>query len=539
MHNADSQVDHPGSPLSGRPVPGWLAAGGGFLLLGFVINAVVITAWLDWGLVWMAFLHHNPDLSVSSALPVFVLTPIGGVMVASALAPLAVVTGAIVMAGLILVLGALPFWTVIPVIPLCVFAFELQNHLTGRDPWAVDPAIVAAQIPFVLSCWFFYRVLASPASPEREKSLKRVLYLCCTLVTAAIVTIAGLSVLDYWKPWHPEVAWSPATGLPKIAFANEWQARIPSGYVSWSPDGRKILTLSSYSDWLTVRDPAGRLEQERQYPSLPSPYSRYFASNAQEIFFSGNNKTDLAFSVVDIASGRTVFQEHALQPNKPGRDAVTFAPSPDGSVLAAAHDNIPGHPISLYETKTWQKLSTIEAPAAQDGMGRLVFSADGSRLAFVSSGKFFVVDARTGQSVSTIQIPARAGAFALSPDNTMVAVETIGSNQSGLMPNGIGIFRLSDGVQIASHAPSYPGPNCPENREDCALSSPILWAPTGRCLIFPDGYHRIRIWNPFSGNGEDATIQTRYFEGAIALSPDGNRLAISNGDFVSVFDMGG
>jgi WD40 repeat protein len=228
-----------------------------------------------------------------------------------------------------------------------------------------------------------------------------------------------------------------------------------------------------------------------------------------------------------------------LEPTKPGLDQVTFALSPDGSVLAAVHGNIPGHPISLYNTSTWQKLSTTEAPAAQDGVGRLVFSADGSRLAFASSGKFFVVDARTGQPVSTIQIPVRAGAFALSPDNTMVAVEKISSDPAVSVLNGIGIFRLSDGVEIASHAPPYRGPNCPENREDCGLSSPIRWAPTGRFLVFPDGYHTIRIWNPFAGNGEDATIQTRYFNGGIALSPDGNRLAIGNGDFVSVFHIGG
>src|SRR5580700_9985910 len=129
MNGADSQADHPGSPLPDRSVPGWLAAGAGFLLLGFAINAVVITAWLDWNLVWMGFLHHGPDLSVSTALPVFALTPIAGIMAASALAPLAVFTGAIVMAALIRVLGSLPFWTVILVIPLCIFAFELQSHL--------------------------------------------------------------------------------------------------------------------------------------------------------------------------------------------------------------------------------------------------------------------------------------------------------------------------------------------------------------------------------------------------------------------------
>ena len=158
----------------------------------------------------------------------------------------------------------------------------------------------------------------------------------------------------------------------------------------------------------------------------------------------------------------------------------------------AVHDYIPGRPISLYDTKTWQKLSTIEAPAAGSGMERLVFSADGSRLTFASSDKFFVIDARTGQTVSTL--PIKAAAFiALSPDNSMAAVEEVGTDPGDYVPKAIRIFRLSDGVQVASHASLSHGPNCAENIEDCGLASPILWDPTGRFLVFPDGYHTIRI----------------------------------------------
>jgi hypothetical protein len=47
------------------------------------------------------------------------------------------------------------------------------------------------------------------------------------------------------------------------------------------------------------------------------------------------------------------------------------------------------------------------------------------------------------------------------------------------------------------------------------------------------------VRNPFGGKGEDVTIQTRCFEEGIALSPDGGQLAITEGDFVSVFAIGG
>jgi len=539
MNPADTQAHHPGSPLPDRAGPGWLAAGGLFLLLGFAISAAAAVAWPDLTLVWSDFLHHDPDMPVSDALAMLALSPFVGLLVALTVGTLAVGTGASVMAVLIRVLGTLPLWTLILVVPLCAFAAVLQCHQLS-DPEmgaALAPRLIAAQIPFALGCWGLYRVLTGPpASPARVKLRRRILYLCTTLVVAALVTVTGASVIVHWNPWHPEVSWASATGVPKIAFANEWQTKISSGLVLWSPDGTKILTLSSYDGGLTVQDPAGRVEQERQFPTLPSPFSPYFASNAQEIIFSRDIKTDVAFSVVDIASGRTLFEEHTLAPHKTGLGQVALTLSPDGTVLAAVQDNIPGRPISLYDTKTWQKLSTIEAPAAQDGMGRLVFSADGSRLTFASSDKFFVIDARTGQTVSTL--PVRAAAFiALSPDNSMAAVEETGTDPGDYVPKAIRIFRLPDGAQIASHALFSHGPNCAENTDDCGLGSPILWAPSGQFLVFPDGYHTIQIWNPFAGTG-NAAIQTRYFEHGIALSPDGGRLAIANGDFVSLFHIG-
>src|ERR1700733_1110562 len=423
MNSADSRADHPVSPVPDRRGPGWLAAGGLFLLLGFAVNAAVITARLDLHLVWSELLHHDPDMPISTALLLLVLSPFASLVAALVLAPLPVFTGAIVMALLIRVLGTLPFWTVILVTPSCVAVFALQSHFSSNDvssdqPWMNTPLghdVVTAQIPFVLGCWVFYRVLTkAPASPERANLRRRILYMCATLAIAVIVTVTGVSIVVHWNPWHPVVSWAAATGLPKIAFANERQTKIPCGFISWSPDGTKIMTLSIYDGWLTVQDPAGRVEQEKQFPTLPSPFSPFFASNAREIIFSRDIKTDVAFSVVDIASGRTVFQEHSLQPNQPGPDQVALALSPDGTVLMAVHDYIPGRPISLYDTKTWQKLSTIEAPAARSGVERLVFSADGIRLTFASSDKFFVIDARTGQTVSTL--PIKAAAFiGLSP----------------------------------------------------------------------------------------------------------------------------
>ena len=121
----------------------------------------------------------------------------------------------------------------------------------------------------------------------------------------------------------------------------------------------------------------------------------------------------------------------------------------------------------------------------------------------------------------------------------MAAVAEADTSPPYFAAKAIRIFRLSDGTQIASRAAFSHGPDCSVNQDDCGLNTPILWAPNERFLIFPDGYHMIRLWSPFAEAGEDATIKTRYFERGIALSPDGDRLAISNGNFVSVFRIGG
>lgn len=544
MTSADAQANHPAPPLPNRTAH-WLVAACLFLILGFVINAAVITAWADVTLAWAYLLHQDPDMPVSTSLGVLALSPL--------LAPFfvsyaGVLAGTVIMAILIRILGRLPLWSLVLVVPLCMFDFGRQyKFFLDPDSSSLGnvPEMIVAQTLFGLACWALYHELANASpSPQRAKLYRRVLHLCGALVVGTIATVTAASVYVQWTPWQPKVSWSPASGVPKIALANERYAKAPPRFASWSPDGTKLLTFSGpYSGGVVVQNPAGRVEQEREIPGLPSPFSPYFASNAKDIILAGQIKTGVAFSVIDIASGRTVFQEPLLQPNEAGLGEAQLTLSPDGSVLAAAHGQIFGHPvlrhpISLYDTKTWQKLSTIELPINPSDVGRLALSTDGSRLAFWSSGKFFVVDARTGQPVTVTALPVHGATFiALSPDNSMAAVAEGQTSPPYFAAKAIRIFRLSDGSQIASRAAFSHGPDCSENRDDCGLNTPIMWDPSGRFLIFPDGYHTIRIWNPFAAKGEDATIETRYFEHGMALSQDGSQLAIGNGDYISVFHI--
>ena len=95
--------------------------------------------------------------------------------------------------------------------------------------------------------------------------------------------------------------------------------------------------------------------------------------------------------------------------------------------------------MKIWDASTTREFYTVRGLVAEGPVRQVALSPDGSRLAFASSDKFFVVDARTGQPVSTIQIPVRAGMVALSPDSTMVAVEATGSDPNVLVPPGIGL----------------------------------------------------------------------------------------------------
>ena len=75
MNPADAQPPRPGLPLRSRNDLGWLAAGVLFLVLGFVINAAVVTAWVDLTWTWAYLLHQDPDVPVSMSLGVLALSP--------------------------------------------------------------------------------------------------------------------------------------------------------------------------------------------------------------------------------------------------------------------------------------------------------------------------------------------------------------------------------------------------------------------------------------------------------------------------------
>jgi hypothetical protein len=327
--------------------------------------------------------------------------------------------------------------------------------------------------------------------------------------------------------------------IPKIQLTSQWKTKGHPYFVSWSNDASRIVSVSGYGKWLTVQDDKGHIDTES---NIPIPYTYHLVVNSHEILMVGNTESNIAFYVTDLSTGNIIFQEPLPSKSERGsaQQSVHFALSQDGALLAVAYSAFsPGQPISFFDTKDWRKLSTVEVPVAgKGGVGTLAFSRDGTMLGFAINGGLVVMEVKSGETIKKIMV--QPSDFAFSPDGTMLAIQLQASSEinPGVYTSlGTQIFRLSDGVRIASHARPAVGPNCKDTGEDCGWSSHVLWDVKSRFVAFVEGNDTLRFWNPFDNSANDTKIEVPNFSD-MALSFDGTRLAVANGDNISVFKIG-
>lgn len=302
-----------------------------------------------------------------------------------------------------------------------------------------------------------------------------------------------------------------------------------------------MTTISGYGQWLGIYDLRGRIETRT---ALPIPYTSHLVVNPHEIVMVGDNRTTVAFNVVDLDSRRVVFSENLPQDLKPGvaQAEVHFGLSPDGSTLAAGYGGlVPPKPITLYDTQSWAQRTTIAPdPAVRPGVGDLVFSSDGRLLAFATSAGLRVAEIRTGKVARTISdLPGSVSRYAFSPVGDMIAMRSATPseiNPAVLKSSGVEVFRLSDGTLLASHAGPPALPDCKDTAEHCGMGGRILWDPRGRFIASGEG-DGLLLWNPFLRPAHGVKIKGGF--GPAALSPTGDWLAFGGIDDISLFRIGG
>jgi WD40 repeat protein len=87
------------------------------------------------------------------------------------------------------------------------------------------------------------------------------------------------------------------------------------------------------------------------------------------------------------------------------------------------------------------------------------------------------------------------------------------------------LLRLEDGEALSVH------PIIGRTSQD------VAWDPGQRYIAFVDSANILRFWSPGRTGGVERRFELRSPVGGIAISPDGTRVAVGNGNVISFFGV--
>ena len=136
-----------------------------FLFLGFAIDAACFGVWSAANVIWIDFLHTNPNRTQANALTMLALSPVYGAVGAIGLCTLPLIVGAVGAKLGSLRSGRVPFWVLMVLLPACGLACAVQGRWLfdpyegGPTPSMWDMAIrmSVVQVPALLGCWLWTR----------------------------------------------------------------------------------------------------------------------------------------------------------------------------------------------------------------------------------------------------------------------------------------------------------------------------------------------------------------------------------------------
>jgi WD40 repeat protein len=330
------------------------------------------------------------------------------------------------------------------------------------------------------------------------------------------------------EPWSPDgkylrgwvrnaEAEEPLTRIWSAADGEEMLSLKPRvrdfDLVAWARDGKQLATLEGGT--LKVWE----VPQKAAAPAGEwSPDVRRVASVRENNFIQ----------LTDDRTGATVqFHDHT------GGPVGAAAWSPDGRHLATAGAD---HNVKVWDAATGAELRTLrghEAPVAL-----VWWSADGRRLISASSGspsRIKVWDAATGAEVLTlhgsqfIALPDLARRVAVSADGRYLATSLFAAAQGGRADGKIRVWDLDSAKQVLFLPETGYG--------SLSLSA------DGQRLATASQTSGIKVWSVAAGKELCSMEDQRanrgiYAQMALALSPDGQRLAVhdAQGGAIEVWD---
>jgi WD40 repeat protein len=311
----------------------------------------------------------------------------------------------------------------------------------------------------------------------------------------------------------------------------------------WSSDGAQLAASSfgvgapmpfigrlpvTVGNLITIWNADGQVLRTLQQPKPFFELSNNFAFVAadKQVAAPTLGSEKLAFWVFEVESGEIVHEIPATNHDPQNRTrALLLVASPDQSILAAT---FPGtQPVALYSTRDWSKLADLPDAPRNDAQtpNAAAFSRDGRLLAVGTGRDVLVYDVSSRQAVQRINAFETPGNYvshvAFSPDGNLIAASTPSTDRP------VRVFSTKDASPAAVYS------------EPAGDIFGLAWSPDGRFIAFISGYRRLHLWAPTASKTNEQTIDLSggAHSTALALSPDGSRLAVNVEQDVRVFDV--
>jgi WD40 repeat protein/serine/threonine protein kinase len=303
--------------------------------------------------------------------------------------------------------------------------------------------------------------------------------------------------------------------------------------VCFSPDGTRLASASG-DQTVKVWDRTSGQELLTLKGHTHAVYGVCFSPDGTRLASASGDQT---VKVWDSTSGQELF---TFKGHTSPVTAVCF--SPDGTRLASASDD---HIVKLWSSTNGQELLTLKGHTGR--VGRVAFSPDGKRLA--SAGETVKVwDSHSGRQLLSLKVSTNfVSGVCFSPDGTRLAsacyktvmVWDSGSGQELLTLNGHSrpvqaLCFSPEGARLASASldktvkvwDSGSGQELLTLKGHAGGIADLAYSPDGTRLA--SAGETVKVWNSDSDQ-DSLTLKTRSGDAGVCFSPNGRRLASSDG----------
>jgi len=126
-----------------------------FIFGGFILNVAVNMIYVICRVIWIDFVHYNPHRSQLNALYLIAQSPIDA-LILTLYYSLPVIVGAIVAMVSHRIWGRVPFYSLVAMLPLCVFTLYKQMPSRPIPLGYTDILwLFILQLPVVVGCWWW------------------------------------------------------------------------------------------------------------------------------------------------------------------------------------------------------------------------------------------------------------------------------------------------------------------------------------------------------------------------------------------------